>query len=83
MTHETHVEQQLDEILTELKSLKEAFPLDERGQVDVTGHRHFHEAKIAAAVAEEAFWRELKLDLATQWTKATIVSNGSNWVQIG
>lgn len=56
--------EQLSEVLTELKTLHSAFPVGAEGTTDLTGHRHFHEAKIKAAVAEEAFWNELKLDLA-------------------
>lgn len=31
---------------------------------DVSTHCEFHAAKIKAAVAEEEFWRELKIDIA-------------------
>lgn len=58
------IEERLDEILQELHSLKTAFPNGPEGEADLIGHRRYHEAKIAAAEAEKAFWQELKLDLA-------------------
>jgi hypothetical protein len=57
-------EAKLDAILHELGSLKKAFPEDEDGEADFPGHRRYHDAKIAAAKAEETFWRELRLELA-------------------
>jgi hypothetical protein len=59
-----HIEEQLNIIIAELKSIKSAFPEDEFGQVDVTGHRRYHEEMLAAAKAQTEFWRELKLDIA-------------------
>jgi hypothetical protein len=59
-----HIEEQLNTIIAELKSIKSAFPEDEFGQVDVTGHRRYHEEMLAAAKAQTEFWRELKLDIA-------------------
>lgn len=59
-----NVEEHLDLILAELQNFKSAFPVTAQGEVDVDGHRRYHEAKIKAALAEESFWRELKLDLA-------------------
>jgi hypothetical protein len=58
------VEERLDEILTELRFLRSAFPTDTWGGADLAGHRRFHDAAAAAALAEASFWRELKLDLA-------------------
>ena len=55
----SHIEAQLLEIKTCVASIKKAFP-DE----DIAGHCKYHEAKIRAAVAEEAFWKDLKLDVA-------------------
>jgi hypothetical protein len=55
----SHIEAQLAEIKTCVASIKLAFP-----EGDIDGHRKYHEAKIRAAVAEEAFWKDLKLDIA-------------------
>lgn len=67
------VEDQLETILEEVRGLKSAFPLDEQGEADILGHRRFHDAKIAAAKAEEEFWRELKLDLAKKGAWALLL----------
>ena len=72
MTHEAHIEEQLAEILAEVRALSSAFPLDAQGQADVSGHRQFHEAKIAAAEAEQYFWRELRLELAKKGVLAIL-----------
>lgn len=58
------IEDQLDEILAEVKRIQGAFPRTEHGEVDFTGHREAHEAMIEAAKAQTEFWRELKLDIA-------------------
>lgn len=58
------IESQLDEILAELKKIHGAFPRDEQGGTDFTGHREAHESMIKAARAQEQFWNELKLDVA-------------------
>lgn len=55
----SHIESQLVEIKTCVATIKLAFP-----EGDIEGHRKYHEAKIKAAVAEEAFWKDLKLDVA-------------------
>jgi hypothetical protein len=55
----SHIEAQLLEIKTCVASIKLAFP-----EGDIDGHRKYHEAKIRAAVAEEAFWKDMKLDIA-------------------
>lgn len=66
--HETEqeqsIEQKLDLILAEMKSLKGAFPKNEDGTADFEGHRRYHDQLIKAAEAETEFWRELKLDIA-------------------
>lgn len=62
--HQTHVEQQLDAILEELKLIKGAFPENDDGSIDVAGHKRYHEEMIAAAKAQTEFWRELRLDIA-------------------
>lgn len=58
-----HIEAQLDEVLAELKAIKSAFPEDEYGNMDGTGHRRYHEEMIAAARAQTAFWNDLKNEL--------------------
>ena len=64
----SHIETQLTEIKTCVASIKTAFP-----EGDVDGHRKYHEAKIRAAKAEEAFWSDLRLDLAKKGTWGLIV----------
>lgn len=59
----SHIESQLDKVLAELKSIKAAFPEDEFGNMDSTGHRRYHEEMIAAAKAQTAFWTDLKNEL--------------------
>lgn len=49
------IEHQLDKIINQISHLQGAFPVVD-GEVDVTGHRKYHEAKIKAAEAEAAFW---------------------------
>ena len=58
------LDNRLKEICGSLKSMSKAFPRGEDGTLDVDGHRRFHESMIDAAKAQEAFWKELKLDLA-------------------
>jgi hypothetical protein len=64
----SHIEAQLLEIKTCVASIKLAFP-----EGDIDGHRKYHEAKIRAAVAEEAFWKDLKLDIAKKGAWGFIV----------
>ncbi|MDP3322631.1 MAG: hypothetical protein Q8S71_03690 [Hydrogenophaga sp.] len=64
----SHIEVKLDEITTCIASIKQAFP-----DGDVIGHRKYHEAKIKAAVAEEEFWKDLKLDIAKKGAWGLIV----------
>jgi len=59
----SHIEEQLDQVLADLKSIKGAFPEDEFGNVDMLGHRRYHEEMIAAARAQTKFWEELRRDL--------------------
>lgn len=59
-----HIEKMTDSekitvVLDRVEHLYEAFPSG-----DVIGHCSYHDAKIRAAVAEEEFWKELKLDIA-------------------
>lgn len=67
------VDEQFTAILNELSRLKTAFPEDESGEYDLAGHRRYHDAQIAAAKAEEAFWRDLKLDLAKKGVWAIVL----------
>lgn len=71
----SHIENQLDEILAELKLIKGAFPENDDGTIDVAGHKRYHEEMIAAAKAQTEFWRELKLDIAKKgiWGISVIV----------
>jgi len=57
------LDDRLEEILDEVKKIHGAFPRTDDGDTDFDGHRNYHEAMIKAANAQEAFWRELKLDI--------------------
>lgn len=59
-----------DKLAIEIRAMNEtvqhfskAFPVVD-GEIDIVGHRKFHEAKIKAAEAEARFWNELRLDIA-------------------
>lgn len=52
------VDDKLDQLLRELASINRAFPDGPEA------HRLAHEAMMKAAVAEERFWQELKIDIA-------------------
>lgn len=71
-----HIDKRFDEVLAEIKKIHGAFPVTEAGDTDFEGHRRFHDAKIKAAVAEEKFWSELKLEIAKKgvWSLLTIVA---------
>lgn len=71
-----HIDRRFDEVMAELKKIHGAFPVNEDGETDFEGHKRFHEAKIKAAVAEERFWSELKLEIAKKgiWSLLTIVA---------
>ena len=58
-----HIEQQLDEVLNQLKSIRAAFPEDEFGNIDTIGHRRYHEEMIGAAKAQTAFWTSLRQEM--------------------
>ena len=62
--YEDHIDDRLNEILTELKKLNKAFPMTEDGTADIDGHRQYHESMIKAARAQEDFWKELRIDIA-------------------
>jgi hypothetical protein len=42
----------------------DAFPEDDDGRPDVSGHRHFHEALIEQSKARAEFWRKMTFELA-------------------
>ena len=58
-----NIEEKLDQVLADLKTIKDAFPEDEFGNVDTIGHRRYHEEMISAARAQTKFWEELRRDL--------------------
>jgi len=64
----SHIETQLSEIKVCVASIKLAFP-----DGDLIGHCNYHQAKIKAAVAEEAFWKDLKLDIAKKGAWGLII----------
>lgn len=51
----------------------QAFPSLNAGMPDLTGHRDYHERKIAATRAEEEFWRDLKMDIARKGVVGSII----------
>jgi len=55
----SHIEQQLDTIIKQVSHLNTAFPIVD-GEVDVSGHRRYHEAKIKAAESEAKFWQGIR-----------------------
>lgn len=59
-----HLDHKLDEIMAEVQKINSAFAKNDDGTIDHAGHRQFHESMIAAANAQEQFWRELKLEIA-------------------
>lgn len=52
------LEEKIEQVLSELEKINRAFPDGPES------HRIAHEAMIKAAVAEERFWNELKIDVA-------------------
>lgn len=58
-----HIEDQLEQVIADLKVIKSAFPEDEFGNVDTLGHRRYHEEMIAAAKAQTRFWQDLRNEL--------------------
>lgn len=54
-------------------TIHRAFPRDESGDVDVDGHRKYHEQMMKAAEAQEEFWREMRLDIAKKGTWGLLV----------
>lgn len=70
-----HLDKRFDEVMDELQKMNGAFAKNPDGTVDYDGHRRYHEAMIAAATAQEQFWRELKLEIAKKgiWGLLVIV----------
>ena len=67
------IQQKLSEILNEVRMLHNAFPRTDSGETDLEGHRKYHEAMIKSAQAQEAFWRELRLDIAKKGTWGLLI----------
>lgn len=67
------IQQKLSEILDEVRVLHNAFPRTDSGETDLEGHRKYHEAMIKSAQAQEAFWRELRLDIAKKGTWGLLI----------
>lgn len=63
------IDEKLDSVLIEVAKINRAFPDGPEA------HRLAHEAMMKAAVAEEKFWNELKLDIAKKgiWGLMVIV----------
>jgi hypothetical protein len=73
---EKSIEERLDEILDEVRKIHSAFAKTPGGEIDFDGHRRYHESMIAAATAQEAFWREMKLEIAKKgvWGLLVIIT---------
>lgn len=59
-----HLDKRFDEVIEVLNKMNGAFAKTPDGSIDYDGHRRYHEQMIAAASAQEQFWRELKLEIA-------------------
>lgn len=70
-----HIDARFDELLAEMRKINSAFAKTPDGQVDFDGHRRYHEQMIAAATAQEEFWRDLKLEVAKKgiWSLLVII----------
>lgn len=62
----------LDKLEEQVTVVIKAFPHADDG-ADFDGHRKAHEAMIKAAEAQEAFWKDLKLDIAKKGAWGLIV----------
>ena len=62
------LEAKVDLVLSQLAYINRAFP------DGVDSHRKAHEAMMKAAVAEERFWTELKLDIAKKGILTLLVT---------
>lgn len=74
-TDNAHLDARFDEILAEIRKVNSAFAKTPNGEVDFDGHRRYHEQMIAAATAQEEFWRDLKLEVAKKgiWSLLVII----------
>lgn len=57
------METKIDRLIAMQEAFAGAFHKDEDGRVDFIGHKRYHDASIAAAKAQEDFWRGLKYDV--------------------
>jgi hypothetical protein len=55
---------ELRQINATLSGVLKAFPNDEEGAPDISGHRRYHDDLLRAARAQEQFWNEMRRDLA-------------------
>lgn len=74
-TDNAHLDARFDELLAEVRKINSAFAKTPDGDVDFDGHRRYHEQMIAAATAQEEFWRDLKLEVAKKgiWSLLVII----------
>lgn len=74
-TDNAHIDARFDELLAEMRKINSAFAKTPDGEVDFDGHRRYHEQMIAAATAQEEFWRDLKLEVAKKgiWSLLVII----------
>lgn len=74
-TDNAHIDARFDELLAEVRKINSAFAKTPDGEVDFDGHRRYHEQMIAAATAQEEFWRDLKLEVAKKgiWSLLVII----------
>lgn len=74
------MEEKIDLLLEKTEAFNSAFVRDPDGSIDLVGHRRYHEARIAAAKAEEEFWRSLKYDVTKRgimWVVVTLLGLAS------
>jgi len=57
------LEGKIDQIIAAQKEFAGAFARGHEGNVDIVGHRTYHEEVIAAAKAQADFWRGLRYDI--------------------
>lgn len=53
----------LEGLVMEIASIKGGFPKNSIGEVDVDGHRMYHESLMRSAQRQEEFWADLRSDL--------------------
>ena len=74
------MEVKIDRLLAMQEAVTGAFHKDEDGAVDFIGHKRYHDASIAAAKAQEDFWRGLRYDLTKRgiiWAVITLLGLAS------